>query len=114
MVLKNLDWCQSSGFGFEAGEAARKALLPFAAEDGAGGNIVAAAGTLRTAKESEPVMCELSSAIECARAVLEMNGKLLTRFECGAEAHRWLNDVLAIGVGRQTDAGPVYTIHEIL
>ena len=36
------------------------------------------------------------------------------RFETGAEAYLWLNDLLAIGVGRQTAAGPVYTIFEIL
>jgi len=36
------------------------------------------------------------------------------RFETGAEAYLWLNDLLAIGVGGQTPAGPVYTIFEIL
>jgi hypothetical protein len=32
----------------------------------------------------------------------------------GAEKHRWLNDVLAVGVGRQTADGPVYDVFEIL
>lgn len=36
------------------------------------------------------------------------------KLECGAERHRWLNDVLAVGVGRQTAEGPVYEVFEIL
>ena len=30
------------------------------------------------------------------------------RLECGAERYGWLNDVIAIGVGRQTPTGVVY------
>lgn len=40
--------------------------------------------------------------------------RTLVKFECGAEKHRWLNDVLAVGVGRQTADGPVYDVFEIL
>ncbi len=36
------------------------------------------------------------------------------RFETGTEAYAWLNDLITIGVGRQTAAGPIYTIYEIL
>ena len=36
------------------------------------------------------------------------------RFETGAEAYFWLNDMLAIGVGQQTAAGPIYTVFEVL
>lgn len=40
--------------------------------------------------------------------------RTLTRLESGASAYAWLNDLLAIGVGRQTVNGPVYEIFEIL
>ena len=40
--------------------------------------------------------------------------RTLVKFECGSENHRWLNDALAIGVGRQTTEGPVYDIFEVL
>lgn len=36
------------------------------------------------------------------------------RFETGTERYAWLNDMPAIGVGRQTAQGPVYSIFEIL
>jgi hypothetical protein len=39
--------------------------------------------------------------------------RVVARFETGAEAYQWLNDVIAVGVGRQTDEGPVYEIFEI-
>lgn len=39
--------------------------------------------------------------------------QVIARFECGDERYRWLNDVLAIGVGEQTGAGPIYRIFEI-
>lgn len=35
------------------------------------------------------------------------------RFECGAPAYAWLNDVIAVGTGRQSGFNPVYTIYEI-
>ena len=34
-------------------------------------------------------------------------------FECGVEQYRWLNDVIAVAVGEQTPAGPVYRFFEI-
>ena len=37
----------------------------------------------------------------------------MARFECGDERYRWLEDVIAIGVGEQTPAGPVYTLFEV-
>lgn len=40
--------------------------------------------------------------------------RTLVRLETGAPNYQWLNDTLAIGVGKQTAAGPVYTIHEVL
>jgi hypothetical protein len=36
------------------------------------------------------------------------------RFETGIAAYGWLNDLLAIGVGRQLSTGPEYKIFEIL
>lgn len=35
------------------------------------------------------------------------------RLETGAGAYAWLNDAPAVGVGRQTAEGPVYSIFEI-
>ena len=35
------------------------------------------------------------------------------RLESGAPAYAWLNDVIAVGTGRQSGFNPVYTIYEI-
>ena len=35
------------------------------------------------------------------------------RLECGAPAYTWLNDVIAVGTGRQSGFNPVYTLFEI-
>lgn len=40
--------------------------------------------------------------------------RTLVRFETGAERYGWLNDGIAVGVGRQTTVGPIYTIFEVL
>ncbi len=40
--------------------------------------------------------------------------RTLVRFETGAPAYSWLNDLLAIGVGRQLATGPEYKIFEVL
>jgi len=40
--------------------------------------------------------------------------RTVARFESGAESCRWLNDVLAVGVGPQTNQGAEYEIFEIL
>lgn len=40
--------------------------------------------------------------------------RTLVRFETGHYGYRWLNDTIAIGVGRQTAQGPIYRIHEVL
>ena len=40
--------------------------------------------------------------------------RTVAKFESGAENYQWLNDVLAIGAGRQTQSGAVYEIFEIL
>ncbi len=40
--------------------------------------------------------------------------RTVVRLESGSEQYRWLNDTLAIGAGRQTPTGPVYTIFEVL
>ncbi len=39
--------------------------------------------------------------------------QIIARFECGDDRYRWLNDVLAVGVGEQTPTGPIYRIFEI-
>ena len=44
----------------------------------------------------------------------EYSLRTVVRFETGSERYLWLNDMLAVGVGRQTADGPVYTIFEIL
>ncbi|MEO0467322.1 MAG: DUF3237 domain-containing protein [Pseudomonadota bacterium] len=38
---------------------------------------------------------------------------ITARFECGARQLSWLNEIVAAGTGRQTPAGPVYSIYEI-
>ena len=43
----------------------------------------------------------------------EYSLRTVARFESGAASYAWLNDILAIGVGRQTVNGPVYDIFEI-
>ena len=35
-------------------------------------------------------------------------------FETGTAAYTWLNDLTVVGVGKQTAAGPIYVLHEIL
>ncbi len=35
------------------------------------------------------------------------------RFECGDERYVWMNDIIAVGTGAQTGAGPVYEIFQI-
>lgn len=44
----------------------------------------------------------------------EYSLRTVTRFESGAPAYNWLNDLLTVGVGRQTVNGPVYEIFEVL
>ena len=38
---------------------------------------------------------------------------IVARFECGDDRYAWLNNVIAVGTGEQTSAGPVYSIYEI-
>ncbi len=38
---------------------------------------------------------------------------MLARFECGDERLAWLNNVIAVGTGVQTRAGPTYSIFEV-
>ena len=35
-------------------------------------------------------------------------------FETGSEKYRWLNRIVAVGVGRRTETGVAYTVYEIL
>ena len=35
------------------------------------------------------------------------------KFECGHPKYKWLNDVIAVGVGKSIPKGPIYTIYEI-
>ena len=44
----------------------------------------------------------------------EFRLRTVVRFETGAEPYAWLNDLLAIGVGRQTAQGPIYDVFEVL
>jgi len=34
-------------------------------------------------------------------------------FECGCSHYDWLNNVVAVGIGEQTDSGPIYQIFEV-
>jgi hypothetical protein len=43
----------------------------------------------------------------------EYSLRTVTRFESGAVGYAWLNDLLTIGIGRQTVNGPFYEIFEI-
>ena len=38
---------------------------------------------------------------------------MVAKFECGDSRYNWLNNVIAVGTGEQTSAGPVYSIFEI-
>jgi uncharacterized protein DUF3237 len=44
----------------------------------------------------------------------EYRVRTVVKFECGARSLQWLNDVLAVGVGRSTAGGAIYEIYEIL
>jgi hypothetical protein len=35
-------------------------------------------------------------------------------FETAAEDERWLNDIVAVGIGRQASKGPVYSVYALL
>ena len=38
---------------------------------------------------------------------------VVAKFECGDSRYSWLNNVIAVGTGEQTAAGPVYSIFEV-
>jgi hypothetical protein len=38
---------------------------------------------------------------------------ITARFECGDPRYNWLNNVIAVGTGEQTRAGPIYSIFAI-
>ena len=65
-------------------------------------------GTFRAEPE---VMARFNRGEQLSQA--EYLLRTVVRFEAGAEAYRWLNDIMAIGVGRQTPAGPIYTVFEV-
>jgi hypothetical protein len=44
----------------------------------------------------------------------EYRVRTVVKFECGATSYRWLNDVLAVGVGRPNAGGAIYEIYEVL
>jgi hypothetical protein len=44
----------------------------------------------------------------------EFNLRTVARFETGSERYLWLNDMIAVGVGKQTASGPVYDVFEVL
>lgn len=43
----------------------------------------------------------------------EYSLRVTAKFECGNPAYAWLNDTVALGVGEQTPAGPIYTFHDL-
>lgn len=43
----------------------------------------------------------------------EYSLRVIPRFECGAPKYGWLHDTIAVGVGRQTAEGPIYSFHEV-
>ena len=43
----------------------------------------------------------------------EYSFAVIAKFESGDDRYRWLNNVVAVGTGEQTLAGPVYAIFEI-
>ncbi len=49
------------------------------------------------------------AALEAHEYSLVINAK----FECGDSRYLWLNNVIAVGTGEQTAAGPIYSIYEI-
>ena len=38
---------------------------------------------------------------------------ITAKFECGDPRYTWLNNVIAVGTGEQTAAGPIFTIIEV-
>ena len=38
---------------------------------------------------------------------------IVAKFECGDARYVWLNDVVAVGTGRQTATGPAYEIYDV-
>ena len=40
--------------------------------------------------------------------------RTVAKFEAGAEAYRWLNDLIVVGTGTRMEHGPVYELFEIL
>lgn len=40
--------------------------------------------------------------------------RIVPRFETGSSTYGWLNDIVSIGYGDRLDAGPQYTVYEIL
>ncbi|MEY4952623.1 MAG: hypothetical protein RL299_1047 [Pseudomonadota bacterium] len=38
---------------------------------------------------------------------------MTAKFECGDERYAWLSNAVVVGTGRQTMAGPVYTLFEV-
>ena len=40
--------------------------------------------------------------------------RAIVQFEAGDERYRWLNDILAVGVGRRIEGGVRYAVHRIL
>ena len=43
----------------------------------------------------------------------EFNLRTVARFETGSSPYLWLNDMIAVGVGKQTKSGPIYDIFQI-
>ena len=39
---------------------------------------------------------------------------IVAKFECGTERYQWLNNVIAVGSGRQARTGVVYSIYQIV
>lgn len=65
------------------------------------GNMLASADAMRRFRKGE----------QLARDDYRL--RAIAKFECGDENYAWLNDTIAVAIGEQRPAGPVYSIFEV-
>lgn len=65
-------------------------------------------GTLRLTPEAAQKMRRMEQISDANIAL-----KTVLKFETGDARYSWLNDVLAVSIGTQSPAGPVYEVFEI-
>ena len=63
-------------------------------------------------KASPDAMARFNRGEQLAEADYRL--RTFVRFETGSDRYCWLNDLPAVGAGRQTADGPIYSIFEIL